>query len=639
MAAADPLERSAASYMHKQFAFVVDDQDVATGVSQMQLKKAETMIVVRNDGTPVGIVTDSDILDKVVVKGEDTDRVYLRSIMSSPLITIPTSATVKDALQLMKLNAIKRIPVRDGQGIVGIVTQKALADAIRVNVLERTFRKYRSSIRDRYKAILANLGFVLQFAGILMVVPALVGTVLGETQPVVGIYLAVVGLFGTGFLFAAYGERGPLSLKESSIVVLSSFVLLSFYGSIPYMHMNPFWQGIDPLSLFVNSFFESASGFTTTGASTIAAPENLPDSFNFYRSYTHWIGGLSFVYLVILLFYPEKKLNTIKGLLGLGSTLPFKKLSIVVSVIFTTYLAILTVSFLMLGNPNPVFNVSLVISAITGGGFVPHSTFLASAAQPSLIVLMIGMVISALPFAAHYSVYSKASRKRIVGIEVLLYFTLLGLSSFVFFLITETNSLMSSSFHVFSASTNSGFQFIDLATLAIEAKILLIVVMFIGGSAYSAAGGIKIGRLIVLFRNLGKKKGRRRNGEALELVAFTPYNTLKRYDDYPSRSSKESKFEKGESKVVLESTIVIGLFTSVAIVTGLLLSYLNGLPFLDSLFESTAALTTTGLTTGLISLNLDLISKSILIVNMIVGKFEIIILLYIFFGSMRRRLR
>ncbi len=639
MAAADPLERPAASYMHKQFVFVVDDQDVATGVSQMQLKKAETMIVVRNDGTPVGIVTDSDILDKVVVKGEDTDRVYLRSIMSSPLITIPTSATVKDALQVMKLNAIKRIPVRDNQGIVGIVTQKALADAIRVNVLDRTFRKYRSSIRDRYKAILANLGFVLQFAGILMVVPALVGTVLGETQPVVGIYLAVVGLFGTGFLFAAYGERGPLSLKESSIVVLSSFVLLSFYGSIPYMHMNPFWQGIDPLSLFVNSFFESASGFTTTGASTIAVPENLPESFNFYRSYTHWIGGLSFVYLVILLFYPEKKLNTIKGLLGFGSTLPFKKLSIVIIVIFTTYLVVLTVSFLMLGNPNPVFDVSFVMAAITGGGFVPDSNFLSSAGFPSLTVLMIGMVISALPFAAHYSVYSKASRKRIVGIEVLIYFTLLAISSFVFFLVTGTNNLMSSSFHVVSASTNTGFQFINLGTLPMEAKILLIVVMFIGGSAYSAAGGIKIGRFIVLFQNLGKKKGRSRNGEALELVAFTPYNTLKRYDDNPSRSTKDSELEKGESKVILESSIVIGLFISVAIVTGLLLSYLNGLSFLDSLFESTSALTTTGLTAGLISINLDLISKSVLIANMIVGKFEIIILLYIFFSSMRRRLR
>src|SRR5262245_39210711 len=153
------LERPASTYMHKNFVFVIDDTDVANAVRQMQSKKGETIIVVRNDGTPTGIITDSDILDKVVIKGEDTDRVYLRSVMSSPIISISMTATVKDALQVMKLNGIKRIPVKDTYGIVGIVTQKALADAVRVSVLEKTFRQYRSTFRDRYRAILANLGF------------------------------------------------------------------------------------------------------------------------------------------------------------------------------------------------------------------------------------------------------------------------------------------------------------------------------------------------------------------------------------------------------------------------------------------------------------------------------------------------
>jgi len=640
MAASDPLERPASSYMHKQFVFVNDDIDVATAVKQMQSKRAETMIVVSNDGTPLGIITDSDILDKVVTKGEDTDKVFVRSVMSSPLITISTTASVRDALQVMKLNAIKRIPVRDNYGIAGIVTQKALADAIRVSVLERTFRKYRSSIRERYKAILANLGFVLQFAGILMVVPALLGTALGETQPVTGIYLAVVGLFGTGFVFATYGERGPLSLKESSILVLSSFILLSFYGSIPYMYMNPFWQGIDPLSLFVNSFFESSSGFTTTGLSTIATPENLAPSFNFYRSYTHWVGGLSFVYIVMLVFYPERKLNAIKGLLGAGRTLQFKELSITVSIIFTIYLVILSTLFYILGGRNLVFDISFIMAAITGGGFVPSSTFLTSSASAShLFVLMTGMVISALPFAAHYALYNKTGRKRILGIEVLAYLMLLAVSSFVFLFLTGTTDLIASSFHVFSASTNTGFQFIDLAALANNAKIFLIVIMLIGGSAYSAAGGIKIGRFILLAQRLAKKKEKPRNGESLELIAFTPFNSAMRNEDESRQLRKDTEFEKLEAKVIRESTIVIGLFVSVALVTGYLLSYLNGLPFLDSLFESTSALTTTGLTVGITSMQLDLISKSVLIVNMIVGKFEIIILLYIFFGAVRRKLR
>ena len=73
--------------------------------------------------------------------------------------------------------------------------------------------------------------------------------------------------------------------------------------------------GIDSGSLFVNSLFESASGFTTTGLSMITQPENLPQSFNFYRAYTQWVGGLSFVYLVMILFFPEEKLSAWKSVL------------------------------------------------------------------------------------------------------------------------------------------------------------------------------------------------------------------------------------------------------------------------------------------------------------------------------------
>jgi trk system potassium uptake protein TrkH len=91
------------------------------------------------------------------------------------------------------------------------------------------------------------------------------------------------------------------------------------------------------------------------------------------------------------------------------------------------------------------------------------------------------MVISALPFAAHYSMYNKEARKRIVGIEVLVYFLLLGAASCAFIFLTGTTDWLSSSFHVFSASTNTGFQFMNLATLGIEVKLFLIAIMLIGG--------------------------------------------------------------------------------------------------------------------------------------------------------------
>jgi trk system potassium uptake protein len=126
-------------------------------------------------------------LDKVVSRGDDSDFVKLKSIMSSPIITISTSATVRQAIDLMRINKIKRLPVTDkitnkigndnnNSKIIGIVTQESLAYAVRGSVIEKTFRPYRTyriMVVQGYKPIIGNLGFLLQFAGIFMIVPAL----------------------------------------------------------------------------------------------------------------------------------------------------------------------------------------------------------------------------------------------------------------------------------------------------------------------------------------------------------------------------------------------------------------------------------------------------------------------------------
>ena len=312
----DPLERSVISYIHGQFVIINEKSNVADAVKTMNKKSAETIIVTNDEGKLIGIVTDSDILDKVVMAGEDSDQIFIKTIMSYPIITISAKATVKDALELMRVNTIKRIPVTDNTRILGIITQESLANAIRTSVLEKTFRPYRALVREHSKPIIGNLGFVLQFAGILMIVPAFVSTFMGEVTSATGIFFCCTCLLATGFGLNAYGERTPLNLRQASILVVLSFVILSLYGSIPYIYLNPFWNGIEPSLLFVNSFFESVSGFTTTGLSTLSDPEDLPNSFVFYRAYTLWVGGLSFVYLFMALFYPDKKLASMKDILG-----------------------------------------------------------------------------------------------------------------------------------------------------------------------------------------------------------------------------------------------------------------------------------------------------------------------------------
>ena len=222
----EPLERPLSSYINSQFVTVNENTSVAEAVKILQPKHVEIILVTSNDGKYVGIVTDSDILEKIVMKGEDSDLVSVKSIMNSPIISLPSSATVKQAIELMRAHKIKHLPVTNitnKQQIIGTVTQEYLAEAIRVAVIEKTFRGYRKVIREHYKPIFANVPIIMQFSGLLMIIPALLGTILGEWKSSIGIYMAFVGMFLTGYIMNTLGEKSPLNLKQSSIVVVLSF--------------------------------------------------------------------------------------------------------------------------------------------------------------------------------------------------------------------------------------------------------------------------------------------------------------------------------------------------------------------------------------------------------------------------------
>jgi trk system potassium uptake protein len=567
-----------------------------------------------------------------VMKGEDSDQILLKNIASSPLVTLSANGTVRQALELMRVNAIKHVPVTDNVHILGLVTQEELANAIRTSVLERTFRSYRSIVRYHYEPILGNLGFVMQFAGILLLAPAFLATIINEIETAIGIFLGLTIMSAAGFVLNAYGEKAPLNLRQASILIVSSFILMSFFGSIPYMYVNPFGDKIDPLSLFVNSFFESASGFTTTGLSMITQPEKLPQSFDLYRSYTQWVGGLSFVYLVVMLFYPERKLVHMRGMIG-GGILRSKQLIITISIIFTIYTAVLGALVYLLGNINNIDSISIIFSTITGGGFVPTSTFISDENDVEMLVLIAGMIISALPFALHYAVFSKEVKTIQLRLEVFVYFGIILISIVAFhFLLSEQivrSDWLTSAFHSVSASTNSGFQYINISLIPFESKILLIIIMLIGGCAFSTAGGIKVVRLLQIAQKVTKRN------ILIDTSSRSISSVSSRYNkSYSNYEGKVVRFR--EDKTLRESLLVICLFIFVSFITGIALSYFSEHNFIDSLFESVSALTTTGLSTGITTLDLDLVSKTFLIINMIVGRFEIIAILYIFFGFLRR---
>jgi trk system potassium uptake protein len=450
-----------------------------------------------------------------------------------------------------------------------------------------------------------------------------------------------------------------MNLKQASIFIVASFLLLSLFGSIPYIYINPFGNNTSTSALFVNSFFESASGFTTTGLSVISNPEYLPKSLDFYRSYTNWVGGLSFVYLVMILFFPERKLSAMKSVLG-GGLLRVRELLITIVGIFTAYTLILIFMLIFLSQTNVLDAISLIFSTITGGGFSPASDIISPEHPERLAILAAGMIASALPFAFHYYIFSRKGllTRKTIGLEVTVYLIMIVLSIMLFYwLVWGQVDIYSSIFHVISSSTTTGFQYLNIQSTPHAAKIFLIVIMLIGGTAFSTAGGIKVGRFIVLYEEFTKKSREKdRTTSAGTSTSTSISSTANPYrstefltmlpDEHRKRNLEELLEEQARilkrvslimsKKVVREILIVIALYVFIALVTGSALSSLTNSRFEDALFEATSAISTTGLTAGITSVNLDIFSKLILTTNMIIGRFEIIAILYIFFTYFRR---
>ena len=587
------LTKSVTEYMDKDVLML--DMDTSTRDAATMLRHYETddIIVIDKDKIPVGIVTDDDILSKVSDATVYAEATVLKQIMSKPLITISDKSTLQDALHKMRDSNVRKLPVISKKTqVVGMIFQSTIANVIR-NATATTPRLLSPPV----KAVLGNLGFVLQFAGVLLLVPAIVATLLEDTVAATGIYLTTVLLLVTGFFLNSYGEKSSLNLQQASILVFSSLFLLSLFGTIPYLYVFP--SDEPPADVFANAFFSSAAGFTTGGISLFDEPEKLSQSFTFFRSYTQLVGGMSFIYLVITAFYPESKLQAMRGFIS-GKTLHMKELFLTITVIFAIYIVIVASLLYIFGERNIIDNFSLAMSTLSTGGFTPTSTILGGLIWQEHIVLMGAMILGALPFTFHYAFVRKKFLSPKLGKEVLTYFAILGGATVLFAGVSGLDP-MQSAFYSVSASTTAGLQMESLAGLSGGAHTILIILMFIGGCGFSTAGGLKIFRLF-------------------HLTDVRACLSKIRRSELSSQSKKE----------LISTLIILALFPTISAITGAHLAVIEDVPYQDAFFEAAGIITTGGLSAGVIDSDTDPATMIVLGFLMIFGRLEIIAIIYIF---------
>jgi len=587
------LSKYVTEYMDKDVLKLDMDTRTREAATMLRHYERDDIIVIDKQKLPIGIVTDEDILSKVSDATVYAEATTLKEIMSQPLITINVKSTLQDALHKMRDNNIRKLPIISKKNqVVGILFQSTIANAIR----DATATAPRL-LSPPIKAVLGNLGFVLQFAGVLLLVPAVVATLLEDTVTASGIYLTTVLLLVTGFFLNSYGEKASLNLQQASILVFASLFLLSLFGTIPYLYVFP--SDETPGEVFANAFFSSAAGFTTGGISLFDEPEKLSQSFTFFRSYTQLVGGMSFIYLVMTAFYPESKLQAMRGFIS-GKTLHMKELFLTITVIFTIYIVIVASLLYIFGERNIIDNFSLAMSTLSTGGFTPTSTILNDLLWQEHVVLMGAMILGALPFTFHYAFVRKKFLSPKLGKEVLTYFAILGGATILFAGISGLDP-MQSAFYSVSASTTAGLQMESLAGLSGGAHTILIILMFIGGCGFSTAGGLKIFRLFHL----------------VDIKAY--FSKIKR-----SELSSQSK------KELLSTLIILALFPTISAITGAHLAAIEDVPYQDAFFEAAGIITTGGLSAGIIDSDTDPATMVVLGFLMIFGRLEIIAIIYIF---------
>ena len=338
-----------------------------------------------------------------------------------------------------------------------------------------------------YAIVFRLLGYVLMIEGALLLLPAAASGFYGEWF-VLGVFLITAAVSAA----IGYALRGikPQSkvfyMREGFAATSLSWIVISIVGAVPFVVTGCIPNPVDAL-------FETVSGFTTTGASILPGVEDLPKGILFWRSFTHWIGGMGV--LVFLLSLLPLTGGSHVNLMKAESPGPqvdklVPKVQSTAKILYGIYFAltVLELVFLMLGGM-PLFESMLTAFGTAGtGGFGFKNDSFTSFSPYIQWVVTIFMILFGVNFNAYFLLLLRKFN-RVISEEVRGYFV----------------ALRQAAFQVGSIITTTGFSSCDFDLWPTLSKEILVVLMFIGACAGSTGGGIKVSRLLILGKTLGKE--------------------------------------------------------------------------------------------------------------------------------------
>ena len=362
--------------------------------------------------------------------------------------------------------------------------------------------------------VLNSVSLILRYISVLLLIPFICAIVVGE-------YWASIPFIGTSIISFCFGflfrdkthneeEINNLSKTDALAIVLLTWILMFFLGTIPFIYF-----GLSP----INALFESVSGVTATGATILSDFSLYPKTMFFWRSFSQWIGGLG----ILVLFTAILPQFSIAGRQMFFAELPGSKdnkltprIRQTAAALWGVYLILTLLEICILAYfKMPLFDaICTSLSTIAAGGFSPQQTSMIAYGSSKIIwTVAIFMFFAGFNFALQYKVFFLRKIKDLIKDEefrlyffiVILFTALISVTLTTHNIYDFSTSIKEAFFQVISIITTTGFASVDYNEWNLRAKIFLFILMFTGASIGSATGGVKLIRLVFIFKYMKRQ--------------------------------------------------------------------------------------------------------------------------------------
>lgn len=361
------------------------------------------------------------------------------------------------------------------------------------------------------KNISRTVGLILLITGIFQLFPLLIAVIDHEPRNILAYIesLCLILLVGSALLLFSRGGNRMFSAQEGFAATGLSWIFMSAFGALPF-----FLSGQIPS--YVDAFFEMVSGFTTTGASILTDVEALSRCNLFWRSFSHWLGGMG-VLVFLLAVVPGARKNGGTGIYLMRAESPgpsvdkltphLRQTAMILYGIYILLTALCIVCLLLGGMP--VFDSFCIAFGTAGtGGFAIKNSSMGGYSYFLQTVVTVFMFLFGVNFSLYYMLLLRKFKAVFKNEELRLYFGIAA-GSIVFIAInisrmynTVYEAVHHAAFQVVSIMTTTGYGTVDFEQWPAFSKAILLSLMFIGASAGSTGGGLKVSRILLLMKSI-----------------------------------------------------------------------------------------------------------------------------------------